>query len=568
MITDPLRAAAETWSQIPRFREIFGIVYKYGFTDFLKLVHLEKISDLRVRRMGEQEQKVQQKPAAKRFRLALEELGPTYVKFGQILSSRRDLVNEEFYNELVKLQDHVPPFPGAQAREIVSAELGKDAAVLFREFDEVPIAGASIAQVHHAVLHDGRHVAVKVRRPNIRKNIETDLRILADIARFLDRHVEQVSVLNPIGIVHDFSQTLLKELDFKNEAQNMRRFASEFAENPHLHVPYYHEEFSTDCVLTMEYVRGERVDRPERLRELGIDTVKLSEQMSGMIFAQVLEHGFFHGDPHPGNMSILPDGVAVLYDYGMMGHFTPTLRELIADLVIGLTDCDARRTMHALIGMSESGFVEAPLKMQADIEAFNENHLNKPLKEINIGYVFNRLLDLLMTHRLRMKSAFYLGIKALSQVEAVGLILNPDLNFMELAKPYAIKMFQGKLKFDMLKKVFGRALLDFTRIAERLPADVRELYIRLRAGRFSIPIEHKIHPDGFEPLRQTLHQIANRLAQAILSAALLITSGLLVHAKIPPLILGVPLLGWVGLVAGVALGGRLAWKIWQDGNEG
>jgi ubiquinone biosynthesis protein len=559
MITDPLRAAAEAWSQIPRFREIFGIVYKYGFIDFLKLVHLEKISGLRARRVGEEV------PAAVRFRLALEELGPTYVKFGQILGSRRDLVNGEFYNELVKLQDRVPPFPGAQAREIVGAELGRDAALIFREFDEVPVAGASIAQVHHAVLYDGRHVAVKVRRPGIRKNIAADLRILADIARFLDRHVEQVSVLNPIGIVRDFSQTLLKELDFKNEARNMRRFAGEFAGNPHLHVPCYYEEFSTDRVLTMEYVRGERVDRPDRLRELGIDTVKLSEQMSEMIFAQVLEHGFFHGDPHPGNMSILPDGVAVLYDYGMMGHFTPTLRELIADLVIGLADCDARRTMHALIGMSESGFAGEPSGMQADIEAFNEHHLNKPLREISVGCVFNCLLDLLMTHRLRMKPVFYLGIKALSQIEAVGLALNPDLNFMELAKPYAIRMFQGKLRFSVLKKMLGRALLDFTRIAERLPADVRELYVRLRAGRFSIPIEHKIHPDGFEPLRQTLHQIANRLAQAILSAALLITGGLLVHARIPTLILGV---GWIGLIAGTVLGGRLAWKIWKDGNEG
>lgn len=348
----------------------------------------------------------------------------------------------------------------------------------------------------------------------------------------------------------------------------MRRFAGEFAGNPRLRVPRYYEELSTGSVLTMEFLRGERIDQPEKLRAAGIDTAELAERISAMIFTQVLEHGFFHGDPHPGNMSVLPGGVMVLYDYGMMGSFTPTLRELIADLVIGLTDCDAQRTMHALIGMSESGFVDEPQRMQADIEAFNENHLNKPLKDINIGYVFNRLLDLLMTHRLRMKPVFYLGIKALSQIEAVGLTLNPDLNFMELAKPFALRMFQSKLNFSALKKLFSRALLDVSRVAERLPADTREWYQRLRAGKFSIPVEHKIHPEGFDPLRKTLHQIANRLAQAILSAALLMSAGLLTVAGVPPLILGIPLLGWLGLGLGLGLAIRLAVKIWRDGNDG
>ncbi|MDR1145995.1 MAG: AarF/ABC1/UbiB kinase family protein [Verrucomicrobiales bacterium] len=568
MITESLKAAAEAWSQIPRFKEIFGIAYRYGFADFLKLVRLRQLSELHTRRLGEAERLIQQRPAAERFRLALEELGPTYVKFGQILSSRRDLVNEEFYNELRKLQDHVPPFPGSAAKEIITEELGREPGVIFKEFDETPLAGASIAQVHRAVLHNGNPVAVKVRRPHIRRKIETDLHILAELAKFLEKHVESIAVLNPVGIVKDFSKTLLRELDFKNEARNMQRFAAEFAGDPRLRVPHCYEEFSTDAVLTMEFVRGERADQPERLRELGIDTTRLAANMSELIFMQVLEHGFFHGDPHPGNLSILPDGVVALYDYGMMGTFTPTLRELVADLVLGLTDCDARRTMHALLGMSESGFADDPARMQADIEAFNENHLNKPLKDINIGYVFNRLLDLLMTHRLRLQAVFYLGIKALSQIEAVGLTLNPDLNFMALAKPFAVRMFQRKLSYAALRQLFSRALLDFARIAERLPADARELYLRLRAGKFNIPIEHRVHPDGFEPLRKTLHQVANRLAQAILSAALLMSAGLIIVAKVPPLILDVPLLGWLGLLLGLGLAVRLAVKIWRDGDDG
>jgi ubiquinone biosynthesis protein len=568
MITDPLKAAADAWSQIPRFKEIFGIAYRYGFTDFLNLVHLHQLSEFRAKHLSEEGKIIQEKPAAERFRLALEELGPTYVKFGQILSSRRDLVNEEFYNELRKLQDHVQPFSGEEARDIVCKELGRHMEETFKSFDLKPIAAASIAQVHSAVLCDGTHAAIKIQRPNIRKKIEVDLLILKEVAKFLEKHVEQAAVLNPTGVVEDFAKTLLKELDFQNEAQNMERFAREFSDNECIRIAKVYREFTTEHVLTMDFLSGMRIDRPTELQAEGIDTKALSERVSVMIFNQVLEHGFFHGDPHPGNMAVQPDGVLVLYDYGMMGHLTPTLRDQIADLLMGLTDSDSGRIMQALIGMSDSGCVDHPQKMKADIEAFNDNYLNKPLKDINIGYVMNRLLDLLMAHKLRMKGVFYLGIKALSQIEAVGLILNPDLNFIAMGRPHAQKIFTDKLRWSNLRKTFGGLLLDVTRLVEHLPGDVREFYSRLRNGYFSIPVQHKIDPEGFEPLRKTLHQIANRLAQAILSAALLITGGLLARTEIPPVIFNLSLLAWLCMGLGLLIAARLGWKIWKDGNQG
>ncbi|MDD5260789.1 MAG: AarF/ABC1/UbiB kinase family protein [Methylacidiphilales bacterium] len=566
MQVDSIKSAVQTWEQVPRYREIFSILYKYGFADFLQLVRLRALSDLRDRHISKEYLALQNKPPAVRLRLALEELGPTFVKLGQILSSRRDIIDEKFHNELCKLQDRVPPFPGEEAKAILKKELKKSPEALFKKFHVRPLASASIAQVHLAVLHTGEQVVVKIQRPDILETIEMDLAILGEIARFLDKHVPAIAALNPTGIVRDFSKTLLRELDFCNEAANMRRFQMEFEKEESLKVPVVYGELSTPRVLTMEYLKGLSVNDPQALKDAGIDPATLSETISALIFDQVLRAGFFHADPHPGNLAIMPDGVVALYDYGIIGQLTPAFQEDIADLLMGLMDRDARTIMYAIIGMSEGSFVEDPAGMEADIEAFNEDHLNKPLKEIQIGFVLNRLLDLLMTHKLRMKAAFYLGVKALSQVEAIGLTLNPDLNFIELGRPYAEALFLKKLSLPRLRKGVEKVLIETLRLVEQLPGDLKEVYFRLRSGRLSLPLDHKINPEGFEPLRKTLDQIANRLADAVLTAAVLICSGLLVLSKVPPLIHGTPLFGILGLMLGAFMTIRLIVAMWhRDG---
>jgi len=563
MFTDPVKSATDTWAQVPRYREIFWVLYKYGFADFLQYAHLQIFSDFLARVLTDAEKKLQDKPAPVRFRMALEELGPTFVKMGQILSSRRDLLDEPFYNELRKLQAHVAPISGALAREVLARELKEDPSKTFKRFDAKPIASASIGQVHRAQLRSGEEVVVKIQRPDIRDNIESDLAILAEIARLLDKYVESMAALNPVGVIKDFSKTLLRELDYLNEARDMRRMREAFAENPLIRIPVWHEEFSTSRVLTMEYLPGLPIDNPEKLLAHGVDPIKLSEDISNLIYEQVFSQGFFHADPHPGNMGVQPDGVVVLYDFGMMGQLTPSFREDIADLVTSLTDRDSRAMMFAVIGMSEQSFVDKSVEFQEDLETFSENHLNKPLKEIKVGYVLNRLLDLLMKYQLRMKSAFYLGIKALSQVEDIGMALNPDLNFIELGKPHARKMFFEKLTFQRVQRSLMKLAVEGLRLAENLPGDFKELYSRIRSGTISIPIEHKVNPEGFEPMRRTLDQIANRLAEAILTAAVLICSGLLILSGIPPLVYGIPGLGLAGLGVGVYMCLRLTIAIWK-----
>jgi ubiquinone biosynthesis protein len=566
-----IRSAVGFATQLPRYNEIVTILFKYGFADVLKLVAWQQLIGVDKAVLETHSTGLLSKQPQERLRLALEELGPTFIKFGQILSSRRDLVDDTYYEELTKLQDNVPTFPGRLAKEIFAREIGKSVGQAFLEFDEKPIAGASIAQVHRAVTLEGVPVAVKVQRPDIRPVIEQDLSILVDLSKFLEQHVPDFASLNPVAVVREFAETLLKELDFTHEAGNAERFADQFRGNPAIKVPKLFREMSGERILTMEFIAGQSVTKTEALRSHGIDPVVLSESISGLIYEQVFTHGFFHGDPHPGNMTIIPSkdvpcgGVLGLYDYGMMGAFSPSFRSNLAQLIAGLGEKDNRQVMLALIDLSESGNVEDFDRMLRDVEDFSDKYLNKPLSEINLSLVLNNLLELLRAHRLRMKGSFYLGIKALSQVEAVGRSLNPGLNFIELGRPYAEKLIAGKYMpahlLDLLKKL-GTASVDFLEV---FPSDFRVLWNRIKRGDVIIPLQHRIDAKGIEPLRVTLDSIANRLANAIVAASVLICSAILIHSGIPPKIWHIPVIGLAGLCWGGFMCLRIALSTWKHG---
>jgi ubiquinone biosynthesis protein len=548
---------------LPRYQEIIQILWKHGFGEILKLVVLQKIVGMDEKALNEKAAQEELLPV--RVRMALEELGPTFIKFGQVLSSRRDLISDEMYVELCKLHDHVPPFDSELSKEIVEAELAKPLKQLFSSFSTKPAAGASIAQVHVAKLKDGTKVAVKVQRPDIRKVIDLDLAILHDLARFTEKHVTDLSGMNPVGVVEEFSDTLLKELDFTHEADNAARYRTQFKGNRAIKVPKVYEEYSTSRVLTLEFISGLSITDPATLRRHKIDPVALGERLADLIYEQVLDFGFFHGDPHPGNLCVLPKGVVGVVDFGMMGRFAPSLRASIANLLAGLVQKDHPQVMNAILEISKERYAEDSDKMLADVEAFADLHLSQSLKDINLGEVLNKLLALLRNNRLRMNGSFYLGVKALTQMEAIGRILDPDINFIERGEPYVRPMIERKYEFPHLVEIAKRALTGGLDFAEHFPTDFRNLYQRFKAGKFTIPIEHRIDPEGFDPMRQTMHSVANLLATAVLTASVLICSSILILAAMPPLVWGVSLFGFLGLAWGTTMGLRLAIHVWRHG---
>lgn len=562
---DHIKNAVEFATHIPRYREIVGILHKYGFAEKLPMMALQRFLGMEVTAPALHESGMLSKPLPERARLALEELGPTFVKFGQIVSSRRDLVTDEYYVEFSKLQSSVPPFPAREARSILASELGQSVAEVFCDFEDKPIGSASIAQVHRAKLLDGHTVAIKIQRPNIAKIIELDLAILHDLATLVDRHVPELSALNPVGVVEEFSETLLKELDFTNEAINAEHFGSQFEGNPWIKVPAIYREHSTPRVLTMEFLTGLPVEDQAALEEADISPSELAEHITELIYTQIFEHGFFHADPHPGNMLIQSGGVTALLDYGMMGSFTPAFRSSIAHLIAGLAEKNLPIVMRSILAMSEEGYSIEPGRMLADVEAFSDAHLNRPLRDINLGVVLNRLLELLRNNHLRMKGSFYLGIKALTQVEAIGRSLDPELNFIELGGPFAARLIRGKYEPGRVFGVFRNLLGESLDFLEDFPHDFRNLYQRIKHGHLNIPLQHKIDPLGFEPLRKTLDSIANRLTNAILAASVLICSSIIVLANIPPHFGTVSIPGILGLLWGTYMCLRLVLSIWRHG---
>ena len=560
-----LRSAVGFAQNLPRYHEIVRVLFHYGFADVLKLVALQKVLGMEEAVLQKHESGTLAKPPAERLRLALTELGPTFIKLGQILSSRRDVVNDEFYEELCRLQDKVPGFSAAEAEKIFHNEISTTVGHAFASFDPEPVAAASIAQVHRAKLRDGAVVAVKIQRPSIRKIIEQDLDILHDLAGMVERHVPELAVLNPTGMVKEFAATLRNELDFENEADNAERFRAQFDGNPDILVPRVFRDLSSCRVLTMEFMRGIPVTDIAKLRRAGIDPAALAERISDLILRQVFDFGFFHGDPHPGNVTVLPDGVIGLYDYGIMGSFSPGFRSSIARMLAGLATRDMPQVMRSMLDMSEEGYVENPEHMLRDVEDFSEHRLNQPIKEIKLGTVLNQLLELLRKNRLRMKGSFYLGIKALSQMEAIGRELNPDLNFVLLGQPFAERLIEQKYRPLHLLGVARRIFEESVDFLEDLPHDFRIVYNKLRRGQINIPLQHKIDPKGFEPLRLTMDSIANRLTNAIVAASVLIGSSILIHSGIPPRIWDIPVIGLLGLLWGGYMCMRLVVSIWKHG---
>lgn len=540
-----------TYRHLARYRQILMVFFKYGFGDLIELLKIEQYIEIGLQLISKNRRnRLEKLSRAERVRMACEELGPTYIKFGQILSTRPDLIPVDFIKELSKLQDNVPSSPFSEVSRIIESELGAPPEAIFDYFEKTPLASASIGQVYRATLKDGEAVAVKVQRPGIRKIIEVDLEIMLHLATLMERHVEEMSLHQPVKIVEEFARTLEKEIDYTIEATNMERIAHNFLNDLTIYVPKVFRDTTTESILTTEFVKGIKVSEIDRLEKAGLDRKLITVRGADIVLKQIIKHGFFHADPHPGNIFVLPNNVICLLDFGMMGSVDRRTREDFIDLAESVVSRNESRATQVLLKLTY--WEEDPdiRLLEKDVADFMGQHLHKPLKDIKIGKLLNNLLETAFQHRLRIAPDIFLMLKAFSAIEGVGLMLDPEFDMIKQAAPFIKEIKLARLSPQRITGDIFRLAVELFQFVENFPKDILSITRLIKQQKLSLNLEYK----GLDKMLSTYDQISNRISFSIIIAALIIGSALVIMSKVPPLFYDISLLGIVGFLAAAIMG--------------
>ncbi|MDR3088604.1 MAG: AarF/ABC1/UbiB kinase family protein [Desulfobulbaceae bacterium] len=543
-----------TYRHLNRYHQILRVLFKYGFGDLVGRLRIAECLEcgLHMVRRG-LKRRFTRLSRPERLRLAFAELGPTFIKLGQLLSTRPDLIPADFLHELAKLQDTAPPFPFAAAREIFVTELGRQPEDIFAYFSEEPLAAASMAQVHRARLHNGDEAAVKILRPGIERIIAVDLEILAHIAWLMEQHIEEARGHNPVAVVHEFARSLEQEIDCSQELANIERFAHCFVGEATVRVPTVYPELCGERILVMEHVSGIKAGDIAALRGSGYDLSLIAERGAKLVMEQIFVHGFFHADPHPGNIFILPDNVVCFVDFGQMGRLSRQERENITNLIVHVVSGNEREIVTGVLRVTNQLGEVNREALGRDLTGLIDRYLYRPLAGMKAGKIFQELIGLIARHRLSFKPEFYLMMKALSTVEGVGLMLDPNLQLIRQAKPFMRRISINRFAPNRLAEDMTYIGLAYARFFRELPEEARLILRQIRTGTMRIEFEHK----GMLQLAPDLHRIANRIAFAIVLAALIVGSSLIVLSGIPPRWHNIPVLGLLGFAVSAVMGLKL-----------
>lgn len=464
-----------------------------------------------------------------RVRRVLEELGPTFVKMGQMLSTRPDLLPEDIRVELAKLQDQVPPFPFTQVQSLIERELGRPLGEIFPHFDPRPLAAASIGQVHRARLHTGEEVVVKVQRPGIEGTIAVDLEILHAIAQLAEKRTAWGQLYRVVELVEEFRRTLLQEMDYLAEGRNIERFRQNFTGDETVYIPRVYWEYSTSRVLTMEYVAGVKLGDMDRLKQEGQDPERIARHLARAILQQILVDGYFHADPHPGNIAVLPGETIVLMDFGMVGRLTQERQRQLVQLVLGLVRRNSGQIVRAVAEMGIIGREVDMNGLRRDVDRIRERYYDVPLSQVKLGEAIGEILDLAFKYRIRIPTEFSLVAKALITLEGIVEELDPDLSIVEVAEPFGRRLMRERLQPRRLWQEFGEQAREFGDVFFRLPGRVDRVLQQVEDGRLTFRLEHA-------ELRDTLFRldrISNRLSFSIVLLAFsIVIAGLVVASAL------------------------------------
>lgn len=546
-----------------RYRRIATILARHGLGYFVGVLGLERLVPLQRGLLGHA---VRDEPYTRpeHLRLALEELGTAWIKVGQVLSTRPDLLPPEYQRELAKLQDDAPPVPAEQIRAVILAELGQPPEALFARFDALPLAAASIGQAHAAALPDGTEVVVKVRRPGVAEQVEEDLAILRELAATASRRWERAADYDLIGLADEFAATLRAELDYVREGRNAERFAANVANEPAVHIPRVFWPTTTSRVLTLERMGGIKITDHAALDAANINRPALAERAAHLLLRSIFEDGFYHADPHPGNFFVEPDGRIGLIDFGMVGTVDDQAREQLAGVLLAVSARDPDRLVDTLL---ELGVVRRRLSrvaLREDLDQLLTRYYDRPLGEIPLGPLVAETLATVRRHRLQLPSNLVLLLKTAVMSEGLAAGLDPAFQVTTILTPYARRLLLRQYSPRRWASRLGRAGIDAGELGIALPRQLRRLLGELERGELMVGTRL----EGVELMLDRLERLANRLVLAVIAAAFVVGLAVLMAVYRPP--------GWdrwagplfaVGFAIAATLGAYLAWTIFRSGRS-
>jgi ubiquinone biosynthesis protein len=547
-------------SQAQRYRQISRVLARHGLGFFISVAGLERFVPFqRIFNRGYE----QPLSRPEHVRRALEELGPTFIKLGQIVSTRADLLPAAYQVELAKLQDAAPALKTGVVTSVIESEFGRPLDAVFRSFDPVPLAAASIGQVHAASLRDGTSVVVKVQRPGVVDQIEQDLQILRNLAANASRRWPVAEEYDVIGLVHEFAHTLRAETDYIQEGRNAERFAANFDGDESVYFPRVYWEETTNRVLTLERIDGIKVDDLAALDAAGLDRSRVAANGARMVLKMVFRDRFFHADPHAGNFFIQPGERIGVVDFGMVGTVGPRVQEQLVWTLLAFTSEDPDRQVDALYELGVAGRHIDRAALKRDVEHLRARYYGRPVGEIAVRPVVNDVLGVVRRHRLHLPAGYALLLKTVLMHENLVTRLDPEFEFTAVLVPYARGMMVRHFSPLGWGRAVGQAGIDLARLGVELPQQLRRLLSSLERG----DLEVAARPTGLEPILRRVERIANRVVLGILAAAFIVALSVLLYAYRVRNDAQVGAVLIIGFLIAIGLGIYMTWSILRSGRS-